>query len=361
MIRLAKNLHKVTSLAPRCGFASSKDQSSPKAHKVTLLPGDGIGPEIADAVIEIFKADKVPVEWEFHNFTTTNVKPGGDLLSAEALDSIKRNKVALKGPFTTPIGKGYRSVNVTLRKRLNLFANVRPAKILPGIKTLYNEVDVVTIRENTEGEYSGLEHTVVPGVVENLKIISRQACENIANYAFEYAVANNRKRVTACHKAGVQQLGDGLFISVCKQVSQKYPQIEYNEEQVDTMCMRLARNPQDVDVMVMPNLYGDIVSDLCAGLIGGLGLTASGNIGKDVAVYEAVHGSAPDIAGKNMANPTALLLSGLMMLDRIGLNSHSDNIKRAVFTVFEEGKWVTRDVGGQGSTSDFVKAIIDKL
>lgn len=360
MFRLTRNLAKqATCFVPRQGFASK--ESKTQTHKVTLLPGDGIGPEISQAVMEIFSAVNVPVEWEFHNFSTTNVQPGGDLISPEALDSIRRNKIALKGPFTTPIGKGYRSVNVTLRKKLNLFANVRPAKTLPGIKTLYNNVDVVTMRENTEGEYSGLEHMVVPGVVENLKIISRQACQNIAQYAFEYAAANNRKKVTVCHKAGVQKLGDGLFIDVCKQVSENFPQIEYAEEQVDTMCMRLARNPQEVDVMVMPNLYGDIVSDLCAGLIGGLGLTPSGNIGRDVAVYEAVHGSAPDIAGKNLANPTALLLSGLMMLDRMGLNQQSVRIRDAVFKVFEEGQWVTKDVGGKGTTTDFVKAIINNI
>jgi len=358
MLRLSKSLVKCfTPIVSRQGFATNE-----KVYKVTLLPGDGIGPEIADAVVKIFAAIEVPIEWERH--TTLNVKdvpPGGDLLTVETLDSIRRNTVALKGPFMTPIGKGFRSLNITLRKKLNLFANVRPAKSLPGIKTLYSDVNVVTMRENTEGEYSGLEHMVVPGVVENLKIISRTACTNIAQYAFEYAVANNRKKVTACHKAGVQKLGDGLFINVCKEVASHYPQIEYNEEQVDTMCMRLARNPQDVDVMVMPNLYGDIVSDLCAGLIGGLGLTASGNIGKDVAVYEAVHGSAPDIAGKNLANPTALLLSGLMMLNRMGLNHHADNIQQALFKVFEEGKHLTGDVGGKGTTSDFVSAIIDKL
>jgi isocitrate dehydrogenase (NAD+) len=355
MLRLTRNLFK-QSLVPNYGFASTQ-----KVQKVTLLPGDGIGPEISQAVMDIFAAAKVPIEYEFHNFSLTNIQPGGDLISAEALDSIRTNKVALKGPFTTPIGKGYRSVNVTLRKKLNLFANVRPAKSLPGIKSLYQDVDVYTLRENTEGEYSGLEHMVVPGVCENLKIISRQACENIATYAFEFAVANNRKKVTVCHKAGVQKLGDGLFINVCKQVSQRFPQIEYAEEQVDTMCMRLARNPQDVDVMVMPNLYGDIVSDLCAGLVGGLGLTPSGNIGKDVAVYEAVHGSAPDIAGKGLANPTALLLSGLMMLNRLGMTAHEDNIRQALFKVFEEGKHTTRDVGGQGNMNDFVKAIINNL
>jgi len=359
MLRLTRNLYKqFTPLTQSYGFASTQ---KPKTQKVTLLAGDGIGPEISQAVMDIFAQAGVPIEYEFHNFSLENVQPGGDLISAEALDSIRRNKVALKGPFTTPIGKGYRSVNVTLRKKLNLFANVRPAKSLPGIKSLYTNVDVVTLRENTEGEYSGLEHMVVPGVAENLKIISRQACENIAAYAFEFAVANNRKKVTVCHKAGVQKLGDGLFVNVCKQISQKFPQIEYAEEQVDTMCMRLARNPHEVDVMVMPNLYGDIVSDLCAGLVGGLGLTPSGNIGKDVAVYEAVHGSAPDIAGKNLANPTALLLSGLMMLNRMGLTSYEDNIKQALFKVFEEGKYVTGDVGGKATTSEFVKAVVDKL
>lgn len=252
-------------------------------------------------------------------------------------------------------------MNVTLRKKLQLYANVRPCKSLPGIKSLYENVDVVTIRENTEGEYSGLEHKVVPGVVENLKIISKPACQNIAEYAFQYAITNNRKTVTACHKAGVQKMGDGLFINTCREIAKKYPQINYQEEQVDTICMKLARNPHGLDVMVMPNLYGDIVSDLCAGLIGGLGLTPSGNIGKESSVFEAVHGSAPDIAGKNLANPTALLLSGVMMLDKMGLTSQSVKIKNAVQKTYEQGKYLTGDLGGKATTTDFVTAVIDNL
>lgn len=326
-----------------------------------MFPGDGIGPEISQAVLDIFNAVKVPIEWEFHKIHTTSVSPDGDLITPESIQSIRTNKFALKGPFATPIGKGHRSLNVTLRKKLQLYANVRPCKSLPGLKSLYENVDVVTIRENTEGEYSGLEHRVVPGVVENLKIISKPACENIAEYAFQYAVANNRKTVTACHKAGVQKMGDGLFINTCREIAKKYPQINYQEEQVDTICMKLARNPHGLDVMVMPNLYGDIVSDLCAGLIGGLGLTPSGNIGKECSVFEAVHGSAPDIAGKNMANPTALLLSAVMMLDKMGLTTHSTKIKNAVYKTYEQGKFLTGDVGGKATTSDFVAAVIDNI
>jgi len=335
--------------------------SSQKTQKVTLFPGDGIGPEITQSVLDIFKAAQVPVEWEHHKIYSQSVSAEGDLITPESIQSILTNKFALKGPFETPIGKGHRSLNVTLRKKLQLFANVRPCKTLPGIKSPYNDVDVITIRENTEGEYSGLEHRVVPGVVENLKIISRKACENIAEYAFQFAVANNRKKVTACHKAGVQKMGDGLFIKTCREIALKYPQINYQEEQVDTICMKLARDPHELDVMVMPNLYGDIVSDLCAGLIGGLGLTSSGNIGKDCAVYEAVHGSAPDIAGKNLANPTALLLSSVMMLEKMDLNNHAARIKKSVLKVYQDGKHVTGDVGGKATTTEFTKAVIDNL
>ncbi|CAD8109894.1 unnamed protein product [Paramecium sonneborni] len=329
--------------------------------KVILFPGDGIGPEISKAVIDIFDAAKVPIEWEFHEIHKKRVTDQGDLITEETLKQVKALKYALKGPFETPIGKGYRSINVTLRKRLQLFANVRPCKSIKGVMTPYPGVDVVTIRENTEGEYSGLEHEVVPGVVENLKIVSYNACQNIAQYAFEYARANNRKQVVACHKAGVMKQGDGLFLKVCDDVAKNYPEIEFSEEQIDTMAFKLANDPTKIDVMVMPNLYGDIVSDLCAGLIGGLGLTASGNIGKDCEVYEAVHGTAPDIAGKNLANPTALLLSGIMMLKAMRLNDYANRIENATYSVLEEGKFLTGDLGGKSTTSDYTKAIIDKL
>lgn len=277
------------------------------------------------------------------------------------MDAVRKYRYGLKGPFETPIGKGFRSLNVTLRKKLQLYANVRPCRSIEGVNTPYKNVDLVTIRENTEGEYSGLEHEVVPGVVENLKIISRTACENITNYAFEYAKQNGRKNVIACHKAGVMKMGDGLFIKVAAEVSKKYPEISYREEQIDTVCMNLASDPTKFEVMVMPNLYGDIVSDLCAGLIGGLGLTASGNIGKDCEVYEAVHGTAPDIAGKNLANPTALLLSSTMMLKAMGMRDFGNAIEDSVFKVMREGKYLTGDLGGKAKTTEFTRAIIENL
>jgi isocitrate dehydrogenase (NAD+) len=264
--------------------------------------------------------------------------------------------------MTTPIGKGFRSLNLTLRKELALYANVRPCMSLPGYKTRYDDVNLVTIRENTEGEYSGLEHEVVKGVVESLKIITRQASTRVAEYAFKYAQDNGRKRVSAVHKANIMKKADGLFIECCREVAEKHPNIEYDEVIVDNACMQLVRDPSAFDVLVMPNLYGDIVSDLCAGLIGGLGLTPSANVGAGgLALMEAVHGTAPDIAGKDVANPTALLLSGCMMLRHLGLNGHADRIHGACLGVIAEGKWRTRDLGGKAGTSDFVKAIIGKL
>ena len=263
---------------------------------VTLLKGDGIGPEISTSVKRIFEAAHAPISWEEHEVYNKAMNLEGDLLSDQTINSIIKNKVALKGPFMTPIGKGFRSLNVTLRKKLQLYANVRPCRTINGLDNIYSNVNVVTIRENTEGEYMGLEHRVVPGVSESIKIISRRAWLKISRYAFEYAVSNNRKKVVAVHKAGVMKLGDGLFLKCAREIAQEYPQIEYDEKQVDTMCMRLTMQPESCDIMVMPNLYGDIVSDLWAGLIGGLGLTASGNIGTDAAVFEAVHGTAPDIA-----------------------------------------------------------------
>lgn len=352
---------------PSASFASkdakeAKETSSKGGkQKVVLFPGDGIGPEISQAVMDIFEAAKVPVEWEHHQIHSKSVTAEGDLISQESIDAVLKNKVALKGPFETPIGKGHRSLNVTLRKKLQLYANVRPVKSIPGVKTAYNNVDLVTIRENTEGEYSGLEHEVVPGVVENLKIISRQACENVSRYAFEFARKYKRKRVTACHKATVMRLGDGLFLNVCREVAKSYPEITFAEKNVDTACMKLASHPEEIDVMVMPNLYGDIISDLCAGLIGGLGLTPSGNIGKDCAIFEAVHGSAPDIAGKNLANPSALLFSSTMMLTYMNLPEYSTRISDAATKTFEEGKHITRDIGGKATTTEFVKAVIGNM
>jgi isocitrate dehydrogenase (NAD+) len=283
----------------------------------------------------------------------------GTPLPDEVFNSVLKNRVALKGPITTPIGTGYSSPNVALRKRLNLFANVRPAKNLPGVKTRYEGVDLVVIRENSEDLYSGLEHIVVPGVVESLKIITERASLRIARFAFEYAVKHGRKKVTAVHKANIMKLSDGLFLECCRRVARDYPQIEYEELIVDNTCMQLVTRPERFDVMVMENLYGDIVSDLCAGLVGGLGLTPSANVGEDgIVVYEAVHGSAPDIAGQNLANPIALILCAAMMLEDLGETSAAERVRQGVYRVLSEGKVRTRDLGGTATTTEMTDAII---
>uniref|UniRef100_A0A803PAG2 Isopropylmalate dehydrogenase-like domain-containing protein n=4 Tax=Cannabis sativa TaxID=3483 RepID=A0A803PAG2_CANSA len=329
---------------------------------VTLFPGDGIGPEIAESVKQVFREAEVPIVWEEH-YVGTEIDPKTQsFLTWESLESVRRNKVGLKGPMATPIGKGHRSLNLTLRKELNLFANVRPCYSLPGYKTRYDDVDLITIRENTEGEYSGLEHQVVRGVVESLKIITRQASLRVAEYAFHYAKAHGRERVSAIHKANIMQKTDGLFLKCCREVAEKYPEIRYEEVVIDNCCMMLVKNPALFDVLVMPNLYGDIISDLCAGLIGGLGLTPSCNIGEGgIALAEAVHGSAPDIAGKNLANPTALLLSSVSMLRHLELHDKADRIQDAILNTIAEGKFRTADLGGNSSTTDFTKAICNHL
>ncbi|GAV67871.1 Iso_dh domain-containing protein, partial [Cephalotus follicularis] len=328
----------------------------------TLFPGDGIGPEIAKSVKEVFKVAEVPIEWEEH-YVADQIDPRTQsFLTWDSLESVRRNKVGLKGPMATPIGKGHRSLNLTLRKELNLYANVRPCYSLPGYKTRYDDVNLITIRENTEGEYSGLEHQVVRGVVESLKIITRQASLRVAEYAFHYAKAHGRERVSAIHKANIMQKTDGLFLKCCREVAEKYPEITYEEVVIDNCCMMLVKNPALFDVLVMPNLYGDIISDLCAGLIGGLGLTPSCNIGEGgIALAEAVHGSAPDIAGKNMANPTALMLSAVTMLHHLELHDKADRIQHAVLSTIAEGKYRTADLGGKSSTTEFTKAICDHL
>jgi isocitrate dehydrogenase (NAD+) len=331
----------------------------PSRKTVTLFPGHGIGPEISEAVVKIFDAAGANIEWETHEIGIP--QPGGDLISKDALQSVLKNKVGLKGPLATPIGKGYRSLNITLRQALSLYANVRPAISIPAIKTGFNNVNVVVVRENTEGEYSGLEHEVVPGVVESLKIITQKSSMRIAEYAFKYAVANGRKKVSAVHKANIMKMSDGLFLECCRAVAKKYPNITYDEIIVDACCMKLVKNPSEFDVLVTPNLYGDIVSDLCAGLIGGLGLTPSGNFGEQASVFEAVHGTAPDIAGKNLANPTALLFSGLMMLRHINKYEIAENIQNAVMTVLREGKYLTGDLGGKATCSEYTNAIINNL
>ncbi|KAG0492262.1 hypothetical protein HPP92_005660 [Vanilla planifolia] len=330
--------------------------------RATLFPGDGIGPEIAESVKQVFNAAEVPIEWEEHHVGDTVDPKTESLLTWESLESVRKNGVGLKGPMATPIGKGHRSLNLTLRKELGLYANVRPCYSLPGYKTRYDDVDLVTIRENTEGEYSGLEHQVVRGVVESLKIITRQASLRVAEYAFHYARSNGRKRVSAIHKANIMRKTDGLFLKCCREVAEKYPDITYEEVIIDNCCMMLVKNPTLFDVLVMPNLYGDIISDLCAGLIGGLGLTPSCNIGEGgIALAEAVHGSAPDIAGKNLANPTALLLSSVMMLRHLQLNDKADRIQNAILSTIAEGKYRTVDLGGKSSTSDFTKALCNHL
>ncbi|KAF8661935.1 hypothetical protein HU200_056904 [Digitaria exilis] len=330
--------------------------------RATLFPGDGIGPEIAESVKQVFNVAGVPIEWEEH-YVGTEVDPRTEsFLTWESLESVRKNKVGLKGPMATPIGKGHRSLNLTLRKELGLYANVRPCNSLPGYKTRYDDVNLVTIRENTEGEYSGLEHQVVRGVVESLKIITRQASLRVAEYAFHYAKANGRERVSAIHKANIMRKTDGLFLKCCREVAEKYPEIQYEEVIIDNCCMTLVKNPGLFDVLVMPNLYGDIISDLCAGLIGGLGLTPSCNIGEGgICLAEAVHGSAPDIAGKNLANPTALMLSAVMMLRHLQFNDKADRIHNAILQTIAEGKYRTADLGGKATTSEFTNAVCDHI
>lgn len=334
-----------------------------KGFTVTLFPGDGIGPEISAAVQRIYREAAVPISWEPYEIDIAGAKPGEDLISKEALDSVRRNGFGLKGPMMTPIGKGHRSLNLTLRKELELYANVRPCVSFPGVKTVYDDVNVVTVRENTEGEYSGLEHTVYPGVVESLKLITRDASMRVCEYAFEYAVANSRKLVTAVHKATVMKLSDGLFLECAREVAERYKDsgLEYQELLIDNAASTLVSDPSKLDVMVMPNLYGDIISDLCAGLIGGLGLTPSGNMGKGCMLAEAVHGTAPDIAGKNLANPTAILMSSLMMLRHMGLQKEAALIEKSVHAVLREGAVRTGDIGGSATTTQYTDEIIKKM
>jgi isocitrate dehydrogenase (NAD+) len=330
-------------------------------HTLTLIPGDGIGPEVTEAVVRIFIAAGVRIEWERHDAGVTAFKRCNQSLPMALLESIQRNKVALKGPVTTPIAEGFTSVNVGLRKALDLYANLRPVRNLPGIHSRFQNVDLIIVRENTEDLYSGLEHEVVPGVVESLKIITERASTRIAEFAFAYARANGRKRVTAIHKANIMKMGDGLFLESARAVARNHTEIGYDERIVDAACMALVMYPEKFDVLLLPNLYGDIVSDLCAGLVGGLGVVPGANLGTECAVFEAVHGSAPDIAGQNLANPTALLLSGLLMLDHIGERDASQRIRTALDRVLSEGRVRTRDLGGQASTTEFTEAICREL
>ncbi|HEX8249258.1 MAG TPA: isocitrate dehydrogenase (NAD(+)) [Pyrinomonadaceae bacterium] len=330
-------------------------------HTITLIPGDGIGPEIIAATVRIIEASGVDIEWETHILGAQALEKYGVTLPEPALESIKRNKVALKAPLMTPIGKGFTSVNVGLRKLLDLYANVRPIKALPNVESRYPELDLVVVRENTEDLYAGLEHVVIPGVVESIKIITEKASTRIAKYAFEFARSNNRKKVTAVHKANIMKLSDGLFLECFYNVAKDFPEIEADDKIVDNCCMQLVMRPEQFDVLVLENLYGDIVSDLCAGLIGGLGLAPGANIGEIGAVFEAVHGSAPDIAGQGIANPTALLMSAIMMLRHLGEIDAASRIETAMLEVFVAGEVRTKDLGGTAKTADFATAIIDKM
>ncbi len=330
-------------------------------HTVTLIPGDGIGPEIVAATVMIIEASGIDFEWETHIMGSQALEKFGTTLPEATTDSIKRNKVALKGPQMTPIGKGFTSVNVGLRRALDLYANVRPVKNLPNVPCRYSDVDLVIVRENTEGLYSGLEHTVIPGVVESLKIVTEKASTRIAKYAFEYARRHGRKKVTCVHKANIMKLSDGLFLECFEKVSKDYPEIEADDKIVDNCCMQLVLKPEQFDILVLENLYGDIVSDLCAGLIGGLGLAPGANIGEQGAVFEAVHGSAPDIAGQGIANPTAILMSAIMMLRHLGEMEAGARVEKAMLDVFADGKSLTRDLGGTAKTVEFAGAIIEKL
>ena len=329
------------------------------AHKITLIPGDGIGPEVATAVVHILDSTGVKFDWERYEAGAEAYAKCGEYIPHELIESIERTKVGLKGPVTTPIGGGFPSINVALRKRFELYANVRPIKNLPEVPTRYPDVDLVIVRENTEGLYSGIEHEVVPGVVESLKIVTEKASTRIARFAFEYARRYGRRRVHAIHKANIMKMSDGLFIRCSRQVSRDYPEITYGEHIVDNTCMQLVTNPYQYDVLVLENLYGDIVSDLCAAFVGGLGLVPGANIGEGCAIFEAVHGSAPDIAGRNIANPTALLRCAIQMLRHIGEKEVAERLKQAMYQVYKEKRCLTRDMGGNSSTMEFAEAVVE--
>jgi isocitrate dehydrogenase (NAD+) len=332
------------------------------AHRVTLIPGDGIGPELAEATRRVLDASGVDFEWEVVEAGEACIATYGTPLPDHVLESIKKNKVAIKGPITTPVGAGFRSVNVALRQALGLYANLRPARSIEGVESRYSDVDLVIVRENTEDLYAGIEHMVGRDAAESIKIITRAASERIARFAFEYAVANGRRKVTAVHKANIMKLSDGLFLESCRTVARDYEgRIEFEDRIVDNMCMQLVQKPELYDVLVLPNLYGDIVSDLCAGLVGGLGVAPGANIGEDGAVFEAVHGSAPKYAGLNKANPTALILSGVLMLRHLGYPSAADRVEAALRTVVAAGKTVTYDLGGDAGTTQFADAIVEQL
>ena len=332
------------------------------AHRVTLIPGDGIGPELAEATRRVLDATGIEFEWEVVEAGEATIATEGTPLPESVLESIRRNKIALKGPITTPVGSGFRSVNVGLRQALNLYANLRPARSMAGVQSRYDDVDLVIVRENTEDLYAGIEHMVGRDAAESIKIITRVASERIARFAFEYALANGRRKVTAVHKANIMKLSDGLFLEACTHVAADYAgRVEFEDRIVDNMCMQLVQKPDMYDVLVLPNLYGDIVSDLAAGLVGGLGVAPGANIGEDGAVFEPVHGSAPKYAGQNKANPTALILSGALMLRHLGYADVAERVEGAVRAVVAEGRTVTSDLGGHAGTREFADAVIDRL
>src|SRR5437016_9765006 len=331
-------------------------------HTVTLIPGDGIGPEMTKPTLAIIKAAGVNIEWETHLAGASALKKHKTTIPKALLDSFTKNKVALKGPVTTPVGEGFASVNVELRQTFDLYANLRPIKNLPGVKARYHDVDLIIVRENTEGEYSGIEHEVVPGVMESLKIITEKASTRIARYAFELARREKRKKVYSIHKANIMKLTDGLFLRCSRNMSHEYPEITYGEHIVDNTCMQLVMNPYQYDVLLLENLYGDIISDLCAAFVGGLGLVPGSNIGEKCAIFEAVHGSAPDIAGKNIANPTAVLQSSVLMLKQIGERETALKVQDALERVYRHRKdKLTKDVGGPAGTQEFADAVIEMM
>jgi isocitrate dehydrogenase (NAD+) len=330
-------------------------------HTITLIPGDGIGPEISSAVKQILLAAGLAIRWEEMAARGDVDRRGSHAMNTELIDSIRRNRFALKGPLATAVAGGHPSINVGLRKALDLYANVRPVKNLPGVPAQFQGVDLVLIRENTEDLYAGLEHEVVPGVVESLKIITEKASTRIARFAFQYAQKHGRRRIHAIHKANIMKMSDGLFLNSIRKVTAEYPEIEYQELIVDNACMQMVLNPHQYDMLLLTNLYGDIMSDLAAGLVGGLGVVPSGNIGEEAAIFEAVHGTAPDIAGQGIANPTALLMSAIMMLDHIGESSAARRIESALGRVYGEGTSLTPDVGGSATTSEFTRAVIGAM
>ncbi|WP_039658320.1 isocitrate dehydrogenase (NAD(+)) [Clostridium tyrobutyricum] len=330
-------------------------------HRVTLIKGDGIGPEVCKAARKVVDESGAHIDWEVFDAGASVMDEYGTPIPEHIIESIKKNKVALKGPVTTPVGKGFRSVNVTLRKSLNLYANIRPIKTYAGVKSRYENVDLVIFRENTEDLYAGIEHMVNDDIAESIKIISKKASANIVRAAFDYAVKNGRKKVTAVHKANIMKLSDGLFLRTAQEVAKEYSNIEFESVIVDAMSMKLVLNPENYDVLVMPNLYGDILSDMASGLIGGLGLVPGANIGENAAVFESAHGSAPDIAGQNKANPTAIILSAVMMLEYLGETEPAHKIEKAVEEVLKEGKYLTGDLGGNATTDQYTDAIVSKL